>query len=193
MSDFRIILPGRANRAPAGFTLAFWRGRRYYHLDTLSPTVVGGKEGSWGRANKVFPPACPSPTHRPYDDLIAVAMSGENGKVAMSDGKLLYVFAPKEKSSVHWEQISVLERPGVRRLSWGSKDQLILGGETLASIAIGQYLNDGIYLSVQWERGMAGGVALLDISPPHGIIASASLASRLVKVWVPGKEVLASR
>lgn len=32
-------------------------------------------------------------------------------------------------------------------------DQLILGGETLASITITQCPKDGIHLSVHWERG----------------------------------------
>lgn len=81
-----------------------------------------------------------------------------------------------------WVQFQELKNPNalkITSLSWGSTEELLLGGSRLVL----WYIPDSGTPIIAWDQHLAYPTAMAYLSPDSGLIASVGQHDRLVKIW----------
>ena len=116
--------------------------------------------------------------------LTAVTLEETTGRIALCDAHHVYIYRPvgRDEGVLRWSQIHELNSPNaleVASLSWGSPEELLLGGSRLVL----WYITDSSPPTIIWDQTLAYPTILAYISPDSSLIASVGQHDRLVKIW----------
>ena len=171
----RAILPGRPPPKQQALCTALWDGLRVIaYISGNAIIVLGGPQQI---LQTIY-----------VDDvesLSAVTVEETSGAIAACGGQNVYIYEAfgREEDVLRWSQVHILRSPENLptpvTLSWGSSEELLVGGENLVL----WYLPDSDAPSEIWQQRLANSVKLARFSPDAGLIASTGQQDRLVKIW----------
>ncbi|OAP59438.1 hypothetical protein AYL99_06736 [Fonsecaea erecta] len=170
----RAILPGRPQSKRQALCTAQWCGLRLVAYISGNAAVI--LSGPQSILQTIYVDT--------VDSLTAITLEETTGRIALCDATHVYIYRPvgREEGVLRWTQVHELKNPTelrVESLSWGSSQELLLGGSRLVLWFIPEHGSPVIV----WNQPLAYPTALAYLSPDSGFVASVGQYDRLVKIW----------
>ncbi|KIX03397.1 uncharacterized protein Z518_06949 [Rhinocladiella mackenziei CBS 650.93] len=170
----RAILPGRPQSKRQALSTAQWDGLRLVAYISGNAAVV--LSGPQTILQTIYVDT--------VDSLTAITLEETTGRIALCDTTHVYIYRPvgREEGVLRWVQIHELRNTAgldVASLSWGSPEELLLGGSRLVLWFIPETSSPTII----WDQTLAYPTALAYLSRDSSLIASVGPHDRLVKIW----------
>ncbi|KAK5553316.1 regulator of (H+)-ATPase in vacuolar membrane [Exophiala xenobiotica] len=170
----RAILPGRPQSKRQALSTAHWDGLRLVAYVSGNAAVV--LSGPQSILQTIYVDT--------VESLTAIAIDEATGRVVLCDAEHVYIYRPvgREEGVLRWVQIHELTHTKdiqVTSLSWGSSEELLIGGTRLVLWFVPETGSPRI----TWEEDLAYPTALASLSPDSSLIASVGQYDRLVKIW----------
>ncbi|ERF76244.1 hypothetical protein EPUS_04321 [Endocarpon pusillum Z07020] len=169
----RAVLPGKPPAKPQALCTAHWDGLRVITYISGRALII------LGDAQKILQTIY-------IDDaasLEAVTIDERSGKIAVCDNIHIFIYRPvgKEEGVLRWSQQSESqgEERQISALSWGSPDELLVGGSILTL----WHFPDREKPFSPWTQKLANPIQHVQFSPDASLIASIGYHDRLVKIW----------
>ncbi|EXJ82790.1 hypothetical protein A1O3_06605 [Capronia epimyces CBS 606.96] len=170
----RAILPGRPQSKRQALSTAYWDGLRLVAYISGNAAVI--LSGPQTILQTIYVDT--------VDSLIAITFEETTGRIALCDERHVYIYRPvgRDEGVVRWVLHHELRNPSgleVSSLSWGSAEELLLGGSRLVLWFIPHTTSP----TIAWDQSLAYPTALAYLSPDSSLIASIGHHDRLVKIW----------
>ncbi|OCT47344.1 WD repeat protein [Cladophialophora carrionii] len=170
----RAILPGRPQSKRQALCTAYWDGLRIVAYISGNAAVI--LTGPQTILQTIYVDT--------VEALTAITIEEITGRIALGDKSHVYVYRPlgRDEGVLRWSQIHELKIPDgavVSSLSWGSPEELLLGGSRL----ILWFIPPSTEPIITWNQALAYPTALAYLSPDSSLVASIGQHDRLVKIW----------
>ncbi|KIW12484.1 hypothetical protein PV08_09761 [Exophiala spinifera] len=170
----RAILPGRPQSKRQALSTAHWDGLRLVAYVSGNAAII--LTGPQSVIQTIYVDT--------VESLLAITIDEATGRIALCDAEHVYIYRPvgRDEGVLRWAQVHELTHAkGLRvtSLSWGSSEELLVGGSRLAL----WFIPEAGSPRITWEEELAYPVALAYISPDSSLIASVGQHDRLVKIW----------
>ncbi|KIW31212.1 uncharacterized protein PV07_02879 [Cladophialophora immunda] len=170
----RAILPGRPQSKRQALCTAQWCGLRLVAYISGNAAVI--LSGPRSILQTIYVDT--------VDSLTAITIEETTGRIALCDANHVYIYRPvgRDEGVLRWTQVHELKNPAelrVESLSWGSSQELLLGGSRLVL----WFIPESGSPVIAWNQPLAYPTALAYLSPDSSLVASVGQYDRLVKIW----------
>ncbi|KAL2410541.1 Regulator of V-ATPase in vacuolar membrane protein 1 [Exophiala dermatitidis] len=170
----RAILPGQPQSKRQALSTAYWDGLRLVAYISGNAAVI--LSGPQTILQTIYVDT--------VDELIAVTLEETTGRIALCDDRHVYVYRPvgRDEGVLRWVLYHELHNHNdlvVTSLSWGTSEELLLGGSRLVL----WFIPDTVEPAISWDQTLAYPTALACLSPDSSLVASVGQHDRLVKIW----------
>ncbi|KIW37519.1 uncharacterized protein PV06_10172 [Exophiala oligosperma] len=170
----RAILPGRPQSKRQALSTAHWDGLRLVAYISGNAAII--LTGPQSIVQTIYVDT--------VDSLVAITIDEATGRIALCGTEHVYIYRPvgRDEGVLRWAQVHELTHTKelrVNSLSWGSSEELLIGGSRLVL----WFIPESGSPRALWEEELAYPVALAYISPDSSLIASVGQHDRLVKIW----------
>ncbi|KAJ9610798.1 regulator of (H+)-ATPase in vacuolar membrane [Cladophialophora chaetospira] len=170
----RAILPGRPQSKRQALCTAHWDGLRLVAYISGNAAVI--LSGPHNILQTIYVDT--------VESLTAITFEESTGRIALCDNDHVYIYRPvgRDEGVLRWTQIHDLRNPDgveVSSLSWGSTEELLLGGSRLVL----WFISESNPPTITWNQALAYPTVLAYLSPDSSLVASVGQHDRLVKIW----------
>ncbi|KAF1813625.1 WD repeat protein-like protein [Eremomyces bilateralis CBS 781.70] len=169
----RTVLPGRPQAKLQAVSTELWDGKHI--VVYISGNAVVILDGPHQLLQTIYLDK--------DDDLQAVALDEDSGKIAAASSTEIHIYKPygKEEGFLQWSlqcSIRTDETKGdVQTLSWGQDEGLLVGSNALSLYDTHNASN------LHWSRPLANAAKFAEFSYDGTLIATSGQYDRLVKIW----------